>query len=79
MEIVTIDKIVSIINGIMKDNQITTEQVNDDLSGLGMDSISFIQIIVALEETFDCEIPDTKLFLSQLNTVQKMYEMLDEL
>ena len=44
-----------------------------------MDSITFIQIIVKLEETFDCEIPDSKLLISEMDTVQKIFDVLQEL
>ena len=32
--------------------------------------------VVSLEEEFDCEIPDEKLLLLELNTVNKIYEVL---
>lgn len=41
-----------------------------------MDSIKFIQIIVSLEEAFECEIPDEKLLLAEMNSVNKMLEVL---
>ena len=44
-----------------------------------MDPISFIQIIVAWEEEFDCEIPDEKLLITEMDTVQKMIGVLQAL
>ena len=41
-----------------------------------MDSISFIQTIVSLEEEFECEIPDSKLLISEMNTVNKIIDVL---
>ena len=49
---------------------------NDDFSQLGMDSIQFIQFVVSLEEIFDCEIPDTKLIIDEMNTINKVYDLL---
>lgn len=49
---------------------------NDDFSQLGMDSIQFINFVVSLEELFDCEIPDSKLILEEMNTIDKVYSVL---
>lgn len=49
---------------------------NDDFSQLGMDSIQFINFVVSLEELFDCEIPDSKLILEEMNTIDKVYGVL---
>ena len=78
MREVTIKGILDVINEL--DNlDISEEQVEANLSDLGMDSITFIQIIVGLEEIFDCEIPDTKLLTAEMDTVQKMFGVLQEL
>ena len=37
-----------------------------------MDSITFIRIVVELEETFNIEIPDEFLLIPEMNTVEKM-------
>ena len=52
------------------------EQCEDDLLEYGMDSIRFIQIIVSLEEEFECEVPDSKLILVEMNTINKIYDVL---
>ena len=44
-----------------------------------MDSITFIQIVVALEEEFECEIPDEKLLITEMDTVQKMLDVLQSI
>ena len=75
---VAIKDILDVINE--SDNlNISEAQVEENLSELGMDSITFIQIIVKLEEVFDCEIPDSKLLISEMDTVQKMFDVLQEL
>lgn len=75
MKDVTIDKIVEVIRA-SGDIEIEASQWEDSLSDMGMDSISFVQIVVALEEAFACEIPDSKLMISEMDTVQKIFEVL---
>jgi acyl carrier protein len=78
MKEVTVEGILCVINSL--DNiKVSTEQLDESLLDLGMDSISFIQIIVGLEETFDCEIPDSKLLISEMDTIRKMLDVLQEL
>lgn len=76
MEEITIENIIKIINLYVKNIDITEKMVNDDLSLLGMDSIAFIQIIVALEEKFNCDIPDNKLLVAEMNTISKIINVL---
>ena len=78
MKEVSIESILRVINSL--DNiEVSTEQLDESLPDLGMDSISFIQIVVGLEEAFDCEIPDSKLLISEMDTVRKMLNVLQEL
>ncbi|MBQ6171865.1 MAG: acyl carrier protein [Clostridia bacterium] len=59
--------------------EVSQEQLKDSLPELGMDSITFIQIVVALEEEFECEIPDEKLLITEMDTVQKMLDVLQSI
>lgn len=78
MKEVTVESILHVINSL--DNiEVSTEQLDEYLPDLGVDSIAFIQIIVGLEEMFDCEIPDSKLLISEMDTVRKMFDVLQEL
>lgn len=70
------DTVLEIINRCIDGDIITLKQMNADLSELGMDSISFVHIVVALEEEFNCEIPDEKLIISEMNTVKKIIAVL---
>lgn len=56
--------------------KIYQNQFDEDLANMGIDSISFIQIIVALEEELDIEIPDEKLLLTEMNTFSKMVDVI---
>ena len=78
MKEVTVENVLTILNS-MDNIKITEEQLEDDLTDCGMDSITFIQTIVALEEEFECEIPDFKLMLSEMNTIKKIIEVLQDL
>lgn len=75
MKEITKEEILEIVNSV-QDMEVTVDQCDDDLLELGLDSIKFIQIIVSLEETFECEIPDEKLLLTEMNSVNKMLEVL---
>lgn len=71
MKEITKEKILEIANSV-QDMEVTVDQCDDDLLELGLDSIKFIQIIVSLEEAFECEIPDEKLLLTEINSINKM-------
>ena len=71
-----LDKVLKVLNTNLENTEITFEQTEDDLSALGMDSITFIRTIVALEEEFDIEIPDEYLLLTEMNTISKMTDVI---
>lgn len=78
MKAVTIDGVLNALNST-EEFKISSEQLEENLLDLGMDSITFIQIIVALEEEFECEIPDEKLLITEMDTVQKIIDALQAL
>lgn len=78
MKAVTTENVLNVVNGAEK-LEITMKQLEENLPDLGMDSITFIQIIVALEEEFECEIPDSMLLITEMDTVQKMIDVLQAL
>ena len=45
---------------------------NDDLRELGLDSVAFIKMIVALEEATEKEVDDEFLLLDSMNTIEKI-------
>jgi len=71
--------ILKLVNEFLEKTQITKEQLDTDLSTLGLNSIKFIQLIIALEEEFECEIPDDKLVLSAMNTTTKIIQVINSL
>ena len=72
-------EVIKIINETVEGIDFTEVQADSDLTELGMDSISFIQVIVQLEETFGCEIPDSKLLMADMNTLNKILNALREI
>ena len=79
MRKVSVQRIIEVLSTVINDISFDEKKYDEDLSAIGIDSIAFIAIIVALEEEFDCEIPDEKLLVSEMNTVNKIYEILKEL
>lgn len=78
MENVNFLDIVEVINRNVDNLTLSQDQTEADLIELGVDSIDFIRIIVDIEEKFSCEIPDSKLLISEINTVAKITEAVNE-
>lgn len=72
MKEVSLKSIIEVVNDNIENTVLNIAQADDDLSQLGMDSITFIRIIVALEETFEIEVPDEKLLITEMGTLNKM-------
>ena len=49
---------------------------NDDLRELGLDSVAFIQMVVALEDASGKEVDDEFLLLDSMNTIEKIERVL---
>ena len=76
---ISIEKLIEVLSSVISDINFDEISYDEDLSVMGMDSMEFVTIVVAHEEEFDCEIPDEKLLISELNTVNKIYEVIKEL
>lgn len=72
---ISVEKLLEILN-LNLDNEITTEQVDEDLQKYGMDSVRLLGIIVSLEEEFEVIIPRKFLVLPEMDTVNKMVHVL---
>lgn len=79
MKHVCLTDLLSIINSNLRETIITPEKITQNLSEFGMDSITFIQIIIAIEKEFECEIPDSKLLITEMDTVEKIINVLQTL
>jgi acyl carrier protein len=69
------ETLLDIVKSNLQNIEISKENSNDDLSLLGMNSISFIRIVVALEKAFEIEIPADKLLIPEMCTLNKMLEI----
>lgn len=49
---------------------------NDDLRELGLDSVAFIQMVVALEDASGKEVDNEFLLLDSMNTIEKIERVL---
>lgn len=70
-----LNRVLKILNTNMDNVKVDVAQIDKDLSVIGMDSLVFIRVIVALEEEFDIEFPDDKLLMSEMNTVSKILDV----
>ena len=79
MKEISAAKVIDVINSNIEEISLTPEQLDVNLTELGMDSYAFIRVIVGLEEAFVCEIPDSKLIISEMDTVVKIIAVLQEI
>ena len=79
MNNISVEDVLQIINKTDENLNIKRDQIGENLLDLGLDSIKFIQMVVAIEEALDCEIPDSKLIMSEMDTVEKIMAVLTEL
>lgn len=83
MKKVDIDTLLTIVNHLLNENEenrlITMNMLDEDIAKDDFDSFTFIKLIVIIEEEFECEIPDKSLLISEMNTVNKIYNVLKEL
>ena len=74
------DSIFQILSDIIECHKedLTTLSKDQNLSDLGLDSIRFIQFIVAVEEAFHIEINDSDLLFSKFETIEKLFSTLEK-
>lgn len=79
MEKLTMDSVTKVVLDLLQsEGDATVFELEPDTNLLetGLTSILFVRLIVALEETFDVEIPDSKLIPSEMDTLKKIYDIL---
>ena len=79
MKEITVEKVIEILNANIENAEVTEDKLDEELSELGMNSITFIKIIVAVEEEFECEVPDSKLLVGEKCTVNKVFHVLKDI
>ena len=70
-------KIYDIVKTSIEKEKILDFKIDTDLSMVGMDSITFVRCIVALEEVFGIEIPDEYLLMPVMNTIKKISDIVE--
>ena len=68
------ERVLDIVNSVL-DTKLNNENIQDNLAQVGMDSIKFIKIVVALEESFEIEVPDEKLLITAIGTLNQMIDI----
>lgn len=67
--------VVEIVGKYVVFNEEVENLYEQSLTSMGLESISFVRIIIDLEEQFKVEIPDNLLIRSGLDTVQRITEV----
>ncbi len=71
-------RIREIIASIIRTNiDVNDYKANKDLREIGMDSISFVSIVVAIENEFGIEFPEDKLLISEAGTIELFTRVVD--
>lgn len=65
-------KVLELMNQIILNKQINPEQLNDDFTKMGINSIEIIRFIVAVEEHYSIEFDDELLEMSNISTIHKI-------
>ncbi len=72
-------KIREIIGGTIEtDIPIETYDANGDLRSIGMNSITFISMVVAIEDAFSIRFPDEKLILEEAGTIAVIHQIVED-
>ena len=73
------DALRSVIFNIILENatgiQLNENMHDESLINMGMDSIAFVRIIVEIEERFEITIPDEQLLFTEMDTLNKMTDV----
>lgn len=66
--------IIELISKLFKDNGFNKDIIESAnlIDALGMDSITFVYIVVELETHFDIQIPDDSLFIEKFKTLDEI-------
>lgn len=73
------DALRSLISKIILENttgiQLNENMHDESLINMGMDSIAFVRIIVEIEERLEITIPDEQLLFTEMDTLNKMTDV----
>jgi len=66
-------------NTVSLTQSVESIEIETPLEGIGMDSMSFIQLVVAIEDAFEIDFPDEKLNATQVGTIKALCETVYEI
>ena len=74
------EKLIALCAEVFKDSNVDTDLLEyvDFADDLGMDSITFITLIVELEATFDITVPDDLLLMDNFKTMDDVIKVVAE-
>lgn len=75
----TIEDVIELINHLPREALHLSEVSDVDFRTLGMDSISYIHLIVALEEKYNVEIPEDYLKLNGIGSAHEAVALINRL
>jgi acyl carrier protein len=61
------------------DVDISSLEEGDDLYELGLTSLTTVNIMLAIEDAFDIEFPDSKLNRKTFNSIESLVDVIEEL
>lgn len=61
------------------DVDVNSLKEDDDLYDLGLTSLTTVNIMLAIEDAFDIEFPDSKLNRKTFNSIESLVEVIEEL
>ncbi len=70
--------ILELVNEILGNGVLTKNNYKDNLGEYGLDSLTMIMLVSELERRFQCVIPDSKMEYSKMNTMEKIYNLVEE-
>lgn len=74
-------ELINLVSTLFADNGFDVDMIEyaDLIDDLGMDSITFISLVVEIESLFDIQIPDEFLLMDNFNTVDDAVRIVAEL
>jgi acyl carrier protein len=66
-----------VATNIKTTESIDTYDADGSLQDIGMDSLTFVRIVVAIENEFEIEFPDDKLIITEAGTIALLCNLLE--
>ena len=74
----TVHELVDFINSLdIIDNKISQDSINDELKTFHIDSMKFIELVIAIEKQFNIEFPDEYLNPRKVKCIKSLSEIIN--